>query len=479
MAEQSFTWPAAVFWLLIAAGTFWRGPGLLYVFTAAGAFGTLLMVPGELVGKVNILPQPVCAVFLVLKILLQREQIARAVNTLLDPARLGFLFLFLVYGLVSAYIMPRLFAHTVTVIPITATVNWPVALEPSSGNITQSAYLALSIGVSLAFALAAARPEFLRHYLLALLFGGFVFILTGVMDLVLTNVGLASLLEPFRNAAYTLHVDVESSTGKRVVGLMPEASAYGPLCVANAASLAFLRPLFMGKVRDFIVPAAVLGLLAMAALSFSSTAYVGIAVFGCAYALNWVRRLSSRADVVRRGLGLEALAAGAALIAFLTVLTLAPKLTDPVFDKLDSMLVTKTQSSSYAQRMMWNQVGIDAFFATRGIGAGLGSARSSSWYVAILSNTGYIGAALLICFILQLYLRQAPDDPQKAELVTGLKFALIPNFATAGLTGLSPDFGVANGALFGLIVSAAASPNASSPALAAIDSANAGAARPR
>ena len=182
---------------------------------------------------------------------------ARAVNTLFDPVKLGFLFLFLAYGLVLAYVMPRLFAHSVKVIPITATVDWPVALQPSSGNITQSAYLALSVGVSLAFALAAIRPEFLRHYLLALLFGGITLILTGLMDLVLTNAGLESLLEPFRNATYTLHVDVKTSSGKRVVGLMPEASAFGPLCVANAASLAFLRPLFNGRIRDLIVPAAV------------------------------------------------------------------------------------------------------------------------------------------------------------------------------------------------------------------------------
>jgi hypothetical protein len=443
------TWPAIAFWLLILVGFILRGPLLLYVFTTAAAFGTLQMVPGDMV-EVNLLPQSVCAVFLVGKILLSQSQMARVVDAAIDPAKLGVLFLFLAYGLLSAYAMPRLFAHSIAVIPISASAVSPAALVPTSANITQSAYLALSIGMALAFTLVGARPNFQRHYLQAILLGGIVVIVTGLMDLLLP----ADLLAPFRNATYALLVNAEAFGGKRVVGLMPEASAYGPLCVSTAASLAILRPLFPKFLRGLVVPVAIAGLVAMALLSTSSVAFVGLGVFGVVYALNWLRRFLAPAPLSFEGFRWEALAAIAALLIFLFMLALAPSLLDPVFERVDVVVFEKTASISYAQRMMWNQVGMDAFFATNGIGAGLGSARSSSWFVAILSNTGIIGATILGWFILRLFLQRGPSEPRAAEFVAALKFSLLPVFAMAGLTGLSPDFGVMTGASFGLITAA-------------------------
>ncbi|MGI8569813.1 MAG: hypothetical protein ACR2KT_12475 [Methylocella sp.] len=445
------TWPAIAFWLLTLVGVFLRGPLLLYVFAAAGAVGTLQMVPGDMVGDVNLLPQSVCAVFLVGKIFLSQGQMARALDAAIDPAKLGVLFLFLAYGLLSAYAMPRLFAHSVAVIPISASATSPLALAPTSANITQSAYLALSIGVALAFTLVGGHPNFQRHYLQAILLGGIVVIVTGLMDLLLP----ADLLAPFRNATYALLVDAGELGGKRVVGLMPEASAYGPLCVSTAASLAILRPLFPKLLRGLVVPVAIAGLVAMALLSTSSTAYVGLGVFGVVYASNWLRRFLAPAPLSFEGFKWEALAAIAALLIFLFMLALAPSLLDPVFERVDAVVLQKTASTSYAQRMMWNQMGMDAFFATNGIGVGLGSARSSSWYVAILSNTGIIGATLLGWFIVRLFLQHGPGEPRAGEFVAALKFSLLPAFAMAGLTGLSPDFGVMTGASFGLITSLA------------------------
>ncbi|MCI0599715.1 MAG: hypothetical protein L0Y60_09360 [Beijerinckiaceae bacterium] len=446
------TWPAIVFWLLILFGALQRGPLLLYVFTVACSFGTLQMAPGDTVGGVNLLPQSVCAVFLVGKILLSQGQITPALNAALDPAKLGLLFLFLAYGLLSAYAMPRLFAHSVEVIPVSASTQWPVALEPTTANITQPAYLALSVGVALAFALAGERTGFQRHFLQALLVGGIAVIVTGLMDLILGTSGHADLLEPFRNASYSLLVDVEAGNSKRVVGLMPEASAYGPLCVSTAASLAFLRPFFPKTARDLIVPATIAGLVAMAVLSTSSTAYVGLPVFGMVYAFYALRRMLAPSPFARAGLGWETVAGVAALLAFLFVLTLAPRLLDPAVERFEGLVFRKTETDSYAERMMWNQVGMAAFFATNGVGVGLGSARSSNWYVAILSNTGIIGATLLGWFLVRVFLQRSPSEPREAEFIAALKFSLLPGFLMAGLVGFSPDFGVAAGASFGLIM---------------------------
>jgi hypothetical protein len=449
------TWPAIVFWLLIFVGTISGGPMLLYVFAAAGAFCSLQMLPGDMVG-VNLLPQSVCAVFLVGKILLSQGQMAKVLNAALDPAKLGLLFLFMAYALLSAYAMPRLFSHSVEVIPVS--LPGPTALEPTAANITQPAYLALSTGVALAFTLVGRRASFQR----------------GVADLSLSTIGLAEFLAPFRNASYVLHIDDVVVGAKRVVGLMPEASLYGPACVGAATSLAILRPFFSKRLRDLAVPATIAGLVVMAVLSTSSTAYVGLAVFGAICALNWFRRLRAPSPLARTGLGWEAIAAIAAALAFLFVLTLAPTLLNPVVESVDEIVFRKPETQSYTERMMWNQMGMDAFFATDGLGVGLGSARSSNWYVAILSNTGVIGATLLGLFIARLFLLRTPSDPRAAEFVAALKLSLLPGLVMGALAGLSPDFGV-----FGLITSLAspmrpplANPSASAPAgseCAAID----------
>jgi len=244
---------------------------------------------------------------------------------------------------------------------------------------------------------------------------------------------------------------------------MPEASAYGPSCVGAAASLAFLRPCFPNGLRDLIVPATTLGLIAMAVLSTSSTAYVGLGVFGVVYALSWLRRFLSPSALARNGLKWEAVATIAAFLVFLFVLALTPRLLDPVLDTVNDLVFQKSQSNSYIERTMWTKVGMDALFATNGLGVGLGSARTSNWYVAILSNTGIIGGTLLALFIARLFLRRGPREPGAAEFVAGLKFSLLPGFVMAALAGTTPDLGVGMGATFGLITSLASVPQLPSP----------------
>jgi hypothetical protein len=201
----------------------------------------------------------------------------------------------------------------------------------------------------------------------------------------------------------------------------------------------------------------------MAVLSTSSTAYVGLGVFGVVYALNWLRRLLSPSVLARNGLKWEAVAAIAAFLVFLFVLALTPRLLDPVFDTVNELVFQKSQSNSYIERNMWTKVGMDAFFATNGLGVGLGSARTSNWYVAILSNTGIIGGTLLALFIVRLFLRRGPPEPGAAEFVAGLKFSLLPGFVMAALAGTTPDIGVGMGATFGLITSLASAPQLPSP----------------
>jgi len=441
-------------WLLIIVAAFWRGPlPLLYVFGATASFGSLQMVPADAVGGMTLLPQSVCAACLVGKILAERGNLARALTLAVDPATLGPLFLFLAYGILSAYALPRFFMNMVYIIPVRPIGDAPVLLEPTAANFTQSAYMTLSISLLLVVTLKGGQPDFRRHFLQALLLTGVVLIATGLIDLFLGAAGLSYLLEPFRNATYALYVDDTIVGYKRVVGLLPEASTYGALCVTAAASLAFLRPCFETGLRDSLVPATVLALIVMAALSTSSTAYAGLGAFAVAFAINWLRRCFTPHAPSRIGLYGEAFVVIAVVVGLLLVIVLAPGLLDPINALLDVVIFNKSQSISYIQRNLATTTAMDAFFATSGIGIGLGSARTSNWFVAILSNTGIIGATLLTWFIARLYLQRCRSDSRTVEIVTALKFSLLPWFVMQALAGTTADIGVWPMSFLGIIAS--------------------------
>jgi len=445
------TWPGVVVWVLIFFGLWPRSPlPLLYLLFGFGAFMSLSIVPGG----TNVIPQSACAVFFVMKTLLSNGQMSRAVDAAIDPTRLGLLFAFLLYALFASYVMPRLFANMVETVAMNPEVSWATMLGPTSANITQPAYMIASVGVAFAIALSGESASFRRHYLRAFLGGCLVLVATGLIDMVMAAAGLGSLLEPFRNA-YALLVDVEVLGSKRVVGLMPEASAFGTACVAALANLVFLRPCFANPLlRNWLIPLTIVGLLAMSVLSTSSSAYVGLAVFGVVYATNWLRRAISPDAPGREALKWEAVIAIAGAMVVLSVLAFVPHAMDPIYEMLDALVFKKSESSSYEERTMWTRVAMHAFFATDGLGVGLGSARTSNWFVAILSSTGIIGTTLLGFFILRLYIRPCRSaDPRTRELATALKFGMVPQFATLALVGTTPDIGVGLAASMGMIAS--------------------------
>lgn len=456
------TWPAVVAWVLILAGTLPRSPlYLLYLYFVLGAFGSLTLLPSD---GFNLVPQACCAVFFIIKILFSKGQLSRAVDMAIDPAKLGLLFALLAYSLFSAYVMPRLFADIVEVVEMNPGVPWTTKLKPTSSNVSQSVYLTLSVGAVLAFSLVGENPSFRRHFMRALLVGGLVLIVTGIADLTFAATGLEALLEPFRNASYAMLINAEVLESKRVVGLMPEASSFGPACVVAAASLAFLRPCFgSGLWRNCLVPLTIAGLLAMTVLSASSTAIIGLAVAVALFAVNWLRRSLSPNAPARDGLKWEAIITVLAAFAVLAVIVLAPQGMHPVQEFLDELIFNKAESSSYAGRTMWTKAGMAAFFATHGLGVGLGSARTSNFIVAMLSNTGIIGGLLLGCFVLRLYfLPCRSEDPRTTEFVTALKFSLAPWLAMASVSWTVPVFDLGTASVLGLISSLTATSGMSS-----------------
>ncbi len=448
------SWPAILLWTLIGPIALSSGPAALYAISVGGAFMSLQMLPGEGSG-LNLLPQIVFAAVLIGKVALARGNLLRAAEAAVDPAQLGLFTAFVIYSILTALLLPRAFAGIVEVIPIAgADLTGASLLAPRSGNLTQTAYMLVSYLTAVAFAVIGSRRDVRRHYLLALLVGGAALIITGVVDLVCNRAGLSALLDPFRTASYTLLTDVEAAGTKRVVGFTPEASAFGGLCVSAASAILFLRPLYREGVPRLAATAVLLGLLTMGVLSTSATAYVGCGVLACVYLFDLTRRFLDRRAFGRDILGWEiTLLAVVALVAF-AVAVLVPERLAPLVDLFDKVILQKSASYSYYQRSMWTQIGWQAFLDTGGLGAGLGSLRTSSWVISILGSTGIFGGLLLLGFFLQKLLQRTSRlSREDAAFASALKLSLLPYLAMNQFGGMIPDISVAAAISLGFLSS--------------------------
>jgi hypothetical protein len=449
------TYPSVIALCILAIGLVSSRPILFYSFFAAGAFGSLSVLPTESIGGLTLLPQPLFALALLLRTLMQPGAINQAFRLVDDLGKLGLLFAFLGVALFTTIVAPRLFADSIVIVPMRFSGLSDLErgiLSPTMANVTQIAYLTLSVFTALVFAILAQTPQFLQRLPVALLIGGIVLIATGIADMV---AGDSGLLEPFRNASYALLVDNEILETKRVVGLMPEASAYGPPCVTMAAFLLFLRPAAPRSRTRFLMTVTALGLLGMAVLSTSSTAYVSIAFLAAVYGISFLARgvTPAAAPAAAATVKADLLILGLLLVSVLGVVLFSQDLVERAMAMVNSQLFEKSETTSYFGRKAWTDVSLEAFFSSYGLGVGVGSTRTSSWFVAVLSNTGIIGTALLAAFIMRLFMtRPNETDTTAAGYVSGLKLVLLCSLVPTAIAGTLVDFGALNGAIFGIIV---------------------------
>lgn len=412
---------------------------------------TLQMLPGDS-GGVNVGPQLICAAILIARILLQKGNMVRAVAAAIDLRRVGFFTAFVVYGMLSAVALPRIFEGQIEVIPLSGNLLGPSLLAPSAGNITQIGYLLMSFGSAVAFAVAGSNRVFREQFMMATLAGGIALIATGIIDLATYVLGLSSLLEPWRTVSYALLTDNEVLGVKRVVGLMPEASAFGASCVVAAGTLTFLRPCYGSRARRIVVPLTIGGLLVMVVASTSSSAYIGLAIYGLVFAANWLVRLLSKKALARADLKIEAALVGGGVLALLCVLLVSPATLNPAFDMLDKLLFQKSSSDSYYVRTMWTMTGWNAFLSSGLLGVGFGGLRTSNWFVALVGSVGVFGTMLMFGFILVTSLGySASMSDELLEFRRGLAFSVLPGLVMSFFIGVTTDIGIAGGAAFGML----------------------------
>ncbi|MCJ2183916.1 hypothetical protein MTR62_14605 [Novosphingobium sp. 1949] len=453
----------ALFWGLAAWGIGSRQPVLLYLYFASMPFGAFAVVPTALTGGLTFTATPMIALMLVARAFARRDGPAVALGLALRPNRLLLLFLYGCVAIIVTVFMPRLFAGSVQVIAVRGgNLDQVVALRPTMQNISQLAYLLISIMSVFAFARILQSSWVRQQALQALCLGGAVTALTGFADFASQFLPLSSLLEPFRTATYALAIDVEVLGGKRVVGLMPEASAYGGLCLAFLCAIYFLRPAIAShRLRETYAPMVLITLLACAWIAKSSGTYVGLGLFFVIAALEWFLRINARSRPDQRGIVGELALVVGLVIAVSLVLIVRPDTLSPVYDIIDRMVLQKGASDSFNQRGMWRAVAAASLIDTHGLGVGLGAARTSSSMVAVFSSTGLLGGMLYYAFVIQSLARGTRALTQEARLLlSGFRFSFFPGFVVALMVG-DADFGGMLAFGFGLV--AALSHSAASP----------------
>lgn len=371
-----------------------------YVFVLSTALGA---AAAALIGENNLTPAHVFLGFLFLSVLFQRDAILGLIDAFRPPSAGFWLMCLVVYGLLGAFFFPRLFSGATYIIPLSGVGSYDidpvVPLQPVSSNFTHSVYM---IGNLFCFGLAyaiARKPqgfETLTRAVTALAIANVAFAL---LDIATYATGTASLMDFMRNTDYHMHANEEVQGLKRIVGSYVETSVFARV---SLGLFGFTATMWLCGRQPYLHGILSLALLALVALSTSSTGLAGMPVmlavlYFTAFQLSlFHQRPASSITVVF-----------APILAFvlLFAILLMPSVAGPIQGYIDDIVLNKLDSQSGVERSMWNAVAFENFKDTWGVGVGLGTTRSSSLLLAILSNTGVLGLIFYMMFCFKAFAR--------------------------------------------------------------------------
>lgn len=444
-----------LFWLLALSAFFSNQiKWLIYLFFCSMSFGSFAVVTPALTGGLSLTATPIVALLIILKVALTLDGRNFFISSCLSRP-LNWLFYFWLFSLFVTYFSPRFFNGEILVIPVRDTRFMRADfLQPTAQNFSQIAYLTISIFTVFAFSylLRNANNRFIA--LRGILWGGAVVVFTGFLDLLSQYVTLDYLLEPFRNATYAFLTNAEVLGSKRIVGLMPEASSYGGLSITFFSTLYFLKANYLDTTLKPVIYLLIATLLLMVWLSTSSAAYVALGVFSIIIMaeLFWKGFLGSRNYFMQSTILPDVVLILSVAIVALTLYAFVPDIFDNLYELVDTMVLKKTESDSYMERTFWTSTSWQALLDTWGIGVGAGGTRASNGLVAIISNTGVLGAFFYSCFLWQIFInKRASHSEYNEALFSALKWSFIPPFVADTLTLPTPDFGLFNAFRYGML----------------------------
>lgn len=316
----------------------------------------------------------------------------------LAPGSPGFPLLCLgVVALVGAWFLPRAFAGATHVFAIShgpgdPNAMGPVPLGPVSGNITQSVYFVSDVVIYSCMTIFLATKNGYRHLAQAILVLAGLNVLAGVIDMASGAVGV-HVLDVIKTANYALHDGEEVGGLRRITGTFTEASTFAGFTMLL---FAFTANMWLFGYRPRTTGLITFASAVLLMLSTSATAYVGFIAYLTVLLFSRCDRILPRSRA-RKGY-VFAVAAFLVILALILGLVFKPGFVDSVGNFFNDSVLAKASSDSGRERGSWNEQALMNFVQTYGFGIGLGSARTSSFVLALLSNLGFAGAALFCMF---------------------------------------------------------------------------------
>lgn len=445
--------------LVLAAPIHWS----FYVMTLSTLFGAAAALSLPMLGGASVLVPSLFLPFFAMRIFMATGE--GHFLTGLRPLRAGFwLLLLTAFGVTTAIFFPRLFQGMLETLTVERIANGRsfISLTPlrfSSNNITQSVYALgglVAFAASFAYFRSAGTP---RHLANAFILLAAVNLAFALLDVVTYFTRTDYVMSFVRTANYALLTGSEKGGLKRISGSFPEAStfaSYGLVLFSVTASL------WLDRFRSWATGLlAALSLLALV-LSTSATALVGVIAL---LPFLWLRALSTSArdPAISRPTFLV-VAAALTPLAVLTLLVLLPAIVDSLQQYLDEMLLSKASSQSGRERFLWNAAAYKTFLDTYGLGAGLGSARASSYVLVLLSNLGVLGFVLYSIFVITVLAARPSRLSRPAEdlqvVMRACKAGFLAMLVTSAISGTVYDpgtlFYVLSGSLAAFAMPAAA-----------------------
>ncbi|OYW45774.1 MAG: hypothetical protein B7Z08_06230 [Sphingomonadales bacterium 32-68-7] len=345
-----------------------------------------------------------------------------------------FLVLFVLYGVISAFTLPILFANMMDVTPLKSLPRFDLfAVQPlamTSQNVTTAVYLTGTMFAGISACAAMSRPGAAERVVRLGAAIAITHALLGISSVVLAGTAWDDFLQIFRNGNYA-QLDQSFGDLARMNGIWPEPSGYaaygGVWCV-------FMIELWFRNVLPKLTGPA--GLLLLFALigSTSSTAYVSLGAYAVLISVRFA--IAPWNLPARKQLAILAVALFAA-VAILTLFVIFPDFVRQFGNILALMTIEKGDSASGLQRAFWAKQGIDAFVDSYGLGIGAGSFRSSSLLTAILGSMGVIGA---VCFLAHVVRALQPFNAEFVAMrLPTMERAVGCAAATTALVMLAPQ----------------------------------------
>lgn len=305
------------------------------------------------------------------------------------------LVLFWLWSCTSAFLMPRVFAGTLVMSPRSGMIQAPAPLEWTFSNFAQAAYLTFNVCMVL-YALAVIQTPRDRDRLLrALRWAVAIVVAVGFLQFFVTTIGGKFPYELINNnPGYAEGFEEDIGNIHRYNSTFIEPSMAGSFLSAIAVGL---FAAFLSGRREMRSLLTILAVLLMLFLTTSSTGFAALGIMSCilfVYFNPFRGRKQKKDKSFRRG--------WTYVLAVLGVVGLVVVLFPGFSDAVITMTVDKMESFSFWARLASDIYSFVIVADTRGIGAGLGSNRSSGLFATLLSTVGVLGTALLAIILYRI-----------------------------------------------------------------------------